>query len=46
MQIIFLEAQMRYFDYSFLEQGMLPSGLVNIVGTIAELRVRGASRRD
>ncbi|MDR1917119.1 MAG: Fic family protein [Synergistaceae bacterium] len=37
---------MRYFDYSFLEQGMLPSGLVNIVGTIAELRVRDALRRD
>ena len=31
---------MKYFDYSFLESGMLPAGLVNIVGTIAELRER------
>jgi Fic family protein len=31
---------MRYFDYSFLEQGMLPAGLVNVVSAIAELRER------
>jgi Fic family protein len=31
---------MRSFDYSFLESGMLPAGLVNIVGAIAELRER------
>jgi Fic family protein len=37
---------MRFFDYSFLEQGMLPAGLVNIVGAITELRVREAERHD
>ena len=37
---------MRFFNYSFLEQGMLPAGLVNIVGAIAELRVREAERHD
>ncbi|MDR2615291.1 MAG: Fic family protein [Oscillospiraceae bacterium] len=31
---------MRAFDYSFLERGMLPSGLVNIVSAITELRER------
>jgi Fic family protein len=31
---------MRYFDYSFLERGMLPAGLVNAVSAIAELRER------
>ncbi|MDR3210641.1 MAG: Fic family protein [Planctomycetota bacterium] len=36
---------MRYFDYSFLEQGMLPAGMVNLIGAITELRVRGAERR-
>jgi Fic family protein len=36
---------MRYFDYSFLEQGMLPAGMVNIIGAITELRARGAERR-
>jgi Fic family protein len=36
----------RYFDYSFLENGMLPAGLVNIVCTIATLREREAERKD
>jgi Fic family protein len=31
---------MRYFDYSFLEHGMLPAGLVSVVGAISELRER------
>jgi predicted HTH transcriptional regulator len=31
---------MRYFDYSFLEHGLLPAGLVNMAGAIAELRER------
>jgi len=31
---------MRSFDYSFLEHGMLPAGLINIVSTITELRAR------
>jgi hypothetical protein len=37
---------MRYFDYSFLETGMLPAGLVNVVATIAELREREAARKQ
>jgi Fic family protein len=32
--------QMRYFDYSFLEYGLLPAGLVSVVGAISELRER------
>jgi Fic family protein len=36
---------MRYFDYSFLENGMLPAGLVNIVSAIAELRERESERK-
>jgi len=35
----------RYFDYSFLESGMLPAGLVNIVSAVAELRTRGDIRK-
>ncbi|MDR2650425.1 MAG: Fic family protein [Clostridiales bacterium] len=31
---------MRYFDYSFLEHGLLPAGLVSVVGAISELRER------
>ena len=31
---------MRRFDYSFLEKGMLPAGLVNVVSAISELRAR------
>jgi Fic family protein len=37
---------MRLFDYSFLEKGLLPAGLVNIVGTIAELREREKERKE
>jgi Fic family protein len=37
---------MRYFDYSFLESGLLPAGLVNIVSAIAELGEREAARKD
>ena len=37
---------MRYFDYSFLEHGMLPAGLINIVGAIRELGAREAGRKD
>ena len=36
---------MRSFDYSFLEQGMLPATLVNIVSVIAELRERDKERK-
>ena len=31
---------MKHYDYSFLESGMLPAGLVNVVSAIAELRER------
>ncbi|MDR0491865.1 MAG: Fic family protein [Oscillospiraceae bacterium] len=37
---------MKCFDYSFLESGMLPAGLVNIVGAIAELRERENQLKD
>jgi Fic family protein len=40
------ERFMRTFDYSFLENGMLPVGLVNIVSAITELREREKSRMD
>jgi len=37
---------MKLFDFSFLEHGMLPAGLVNVVSAIAELRERGNERKD
>jgi len=37
---------MKFFDYSFLEHGMLPAGLVNTVAAIAELRERENERKD
>jgi Fic family protein len=37
---------MRTFDYSFLESGMLPAGLINIVSAIAELRERENVRKE
>jgi Fic family protein len=37
---------MKTFDYSFLEHGMLPAGLVNVVSAIAELREREKERKD
>ena len=37
---------MRIFDYSFLERGLLPAGLVNVVGAINELRERENGRKD
>jgi Fic family protein len=46
MQITKGDMQMRYFDYSFLEHGMLPAGLVNAVGAIAELRTRANALKD
>ncbi len=36
---------MHIFDYSFLENGMLPAGIINIVGSIAELREREKERK-
>jgi Fic family protein len=41
MQIIKGDMHMKYFDYSFLEHGMLPAGFVSVVGSISELRERG-----
>jgi hypothetical protein len=35
-----LRSGVKKFDYSFLEKGMLPAGLVNVVSTISELRAR------
>ncbi|MCL2270911.1 MAG: Fic family protein [Treponema sp.] len=37
---------MRFFDYSFLERGLLPVGLVNIVSAISELRERENERKS
>ena len=37
---------MRFFDYSFLEHGMLPAGLINIVSAISELRERENERKN
>ena len=37
---------MKFFDYSFLEHGMLPARLVNVVSAIAELREREHERKD
>ena len=37
---------MRRFDYSFLADGMLPAGLVNITSAVAELRERGNERKE
>ena len=37
---------MRVFDYSFLERGMLPAGLVNVFGIISALRERENKRKD
>ena len=37
---------MMHFDYSFLEKGMLPAGLVNVVEAIARLRERERQRKE
>jgi hypothetical protein len=38
---------MRYFDYSFLEHGMLPAGLVSAVGAITSpARVRECAQSN
>jgi Fic family protein len=36
----------KFFDYSFLEYGMLPAGFVNTLAAIAELRERENERKD
>ncbi len=46
MQKSFKERQnMRKFDYSFLDNGLLPSGLINITSSIASLRVSAEIRK-
>ena len=37
---------MKRFDYSFLEKGMLPAGLVNVVSAIVELRARESQLKE
>lgn len=37
---------MRRFDYSFLRDGMLPAGLVNIIGSIYSLKTMSGVRRE
>lgn len=37
---------MRLFDYSFLEKGMLPSGLLNVTNAITELKTKEAARKS
>jgi Fic family protein len=46
MQILKGDVQMRYFDYSFLEHGLLPAGLVSVVGAISELRERESALKS
>jgi len=36
----------KFFDYSFLEHGMLPAGLINTITAIAELRERENDRKE
>jgi len=37
---------MRKFDYSFLERGLFPAGMVNIISVISELREREKERKE
>ncbi|MCL2057711.1 MAG: Fic family protein [Oscillospiraceae bacterium] len=37
---------MKQFDYSFLEKGLLPASLVNVVGAIADLRARESRLKE
>ena len=37
---------MRKFDYSFLDNGMLPAGLVNLTASIAELKTMAGVRKE
>ena len=37
---------MHHFDYSFLDNGMLPAGLVNITSDIYALRVMAVNRKE
>ncbi len=37
---------MKYFDYSFLENGLLPAKLLNITNAISELKAMESERKD
>ncbi len=37
---------MRKFDYSFLNNGLLPAGLVNLTASIASLKTMAGVRKD
>ena len=37
---------MRKFDYSFLDNGLLPSNLINITGVIYSLKTGSEIRKD
>ena len=37
---------MRKFDYSFLNNGMLPASLVNLTSSIAELKTMAGVRKE
>ena len=37
---------MRKFDYSFLNNGMLPANLVNLTANIAELKTMAGVRKE
>lgn len=37
---------MRKFDYSFLDNGLLPAGLLNLTASIAELKTMAGVRKD
>ena len=37
---------MRYFDYSFLNNGLLPANLVNLTANIAELKTMAGVRKE
>lgn len=39
-------AVMRYFDYSFLNNGLLPANLVNLTANIAELKTMAGVRKE
>lgn len=40
------EVYMHKFDYSFLNNGMLPSGLVNVTASISSLKVASQFRKN
>ena len=37
---------MHKFDYSFLDNGLLPTGILNLTSTISALKALASERRD